>query len=61
MRDSEHILNKIILEINDNLKVVEDKLVKGTINSMESYKYALGMRYILSSLQSTINEFIKKG
>ena len=49
------------LDINDNLEVVEDRLVKGTINSMESYKYALGMRYILSSLQSTINEFIKKG
>ena len=61
MRDSEYILDKIILDIRDNLEVVENRLVKGQIGSMEDYKYNLGMRCVLATLQNTINEFIKKG
>jgi len=56
MRDSEYILDKLIETINDNLKVVESRLIKGNILTMEEYKYNLGMRFILSTLQNDINE-----
>ena len=56
MRDSEYILDKLIETINDNLKVVESRLIKGNILTMEEYKYNLGMRFILSTLQNNINE-----
>lgn len=56
MRDSEYILDKLIETINDNLKVVESRLIKGNIITMEEYKYNLGMRFILSTLQNDINE-----
>ena len=61
MKDSEYILDKVILDIEDNLRVVENRMTNGNICSMEDYKYNLGMRHILFSLQSTINELIKKG
>lgn len=56
MRDSEYILDKLTETINDNLKVVESRLIKGNILTMEEYKYNLGMRFILSTLQNDINE-----
>ena len=56
MRDSEYILDKLIETINDNVKVVESRLIKGNILTMEEYKYNLGMRFILSTLQNDINE-----
>lgn len=56
IRDSEYILDKLTETINDNLKVVESRLIKGNILTMEEYKYNLGMRFILSTLQNDINE-----
>ena len=56
MRDSEYILDKLTETINDNLKVVESRLVNGNICHIEDYKYNLGMRFILSTLQNDINE-----
>jgi hypothetical protein len=56
MRDSEYILDKLIETINDNLKVVESRLIKGNVQTMEDYRYNLGMRFILSTLQNDINE-----
>jgi len=61
MRDSEYILDKVVLDIAENLKVVEDKMIRGSITSMEDYKFNLGMRHILSNLQLTINDLIKRG
>ena len=56
MRDSEYILDKLIETINDNLKVVESRMIKGNIQTMEDYRYNLGMRFILSTLQEEIKE-----
>lgn len=56
MRDSEYILDKLIETIKDNLECVETRLIKGNIISMEDYKYNLGMRFILDTLQEAIDE-----
>jgi len=56
MRDSEYILDKLIETINDNLKVVESRMIKGNIQTMEDYRYNLGIRFILSTLQEEIKE-----
>jgi hypothetical protein len=56
MRDSEYILDKLIETINDNLKVVESRMIKGNIQTMEDYRYNLGMRFILATLQEDIKE-----
>jgi len=56
MRDSEYILDKLIETINDNLKVVESRMIKGNIQTMEDYRYNLGMRFILATLQEEIKE-----
>jgi len=56
MRDSEYILDKLIETINDNLKVVESRMIKGNIQTMGDYRYNLGMRFILSTLQEEIKE-----
>jgi len=56
MRDSEYILDKLIETINDNLEVVESRMIKGNIQTMEDYRYNLGMRFILSTLQEEIKE-----
>jgi|GEM_PF-4194422 len=56
MRDSEYILDKLIETIKNNLECVETRLIKGNIISMEDYKYNLGMRFILDTLQEAINE-----
>jgi len=59
MRDSDYILDKITLSINDTLSDVNNRLIKGHVKSMEEYKYNLGMRCVLCNLQSTINELSK--
>ena len=56
MRDSEYILDKLIETINDNLEVVESRMIKGNIQTMGDYRYNLGMRFILSTLQEEIKE-----
>lgn len=56
MRDSEYILDKLIETIKNNLECVETRLIKGNIISMEDYKYNLGMRFILDTLQEAIDE-----
>jgi hypothetical protein len=60
MRDSEYILDKLIETIKNNLECVETRLIKGNIISMEDYKYNLGMRFILDTLRSTIDELSRE-
>lgn len=56
MRDSEYILDKLSETIRTTLGSVESRLVNGNIISIEDYKYNLGMRFILHTLQTEITE-----
>jgi hypothetical protein len=54
MNDSDYILSKIKTYINDGLNSVTTRLVQGNIQSMEEYKFNLGMRSSLTQLKNNI-------
>ena len=54
MRNTDIILDKLVVDIKSKLDVVERRLISGNICNMEDYKYNLGMRQTLASTRDYI-------
>lgn len=60
MRDYEYILDKVLEEVKKNLELVEERLIKGRVSSMENYQYNFGIRTALNIVETCIEQLKKE-
>ena len=61
MKDYEYILNKVSEEVKKNLELVEERLITGSVSSIDIYKYKAFMNFFsLQSIPTMIYYYNKK-